>query len=224
MALDRHKGPEFARGDDIVEHSADSTDAKAENQALNVKASRLSEVEQAWGIPVFGNEQRFGQPERRRKDTRPSHGRAVPRKGDVHAGTMKSRMLPTRQTRCIDRCDNRQSVSASGDDSSDRKTAIVAHLWSLAITTSWSVSAVPSRHYGQVGQQVLDTGQLRGTPQDRLLLNPLKFQGPRKGTRVDPGAISKVRLGPADWRAALRSFVGTHENIGACPPIDLDQC
>ena len=47
-------------GQPVVEHDRDAADREGENEAFEVEAGPLREIEKAGRIPVFGDEQGFG--------------------------------------------------------------------------------------------------------------------------------------------------------------------
>ena len=70
-------------GEHVVQHGADAANGETENQALDIKAGALRQVEQAGRVPVFRDKQGFGQAERGGEQAGPAHGAAVGREGGI---------------------------------------------------------------------------------------------------------------------------------------------
>src|SRR6516162_1131135 len=85
MPVSSRYGQERAAGQQVVENRSNAADRKAENNALDVEAAPAREVKEAWRVPVVWDEERLGQAERCRDETRPHHRLAVARKCHIRA-------------------------------------------------------------------------------------------------------------------------------------------
>src|SRR5512146_88901 len=78
-ALLRRKGLQVLASDDVVQNRSDTADAEAEDQALDIEARPLRQVEETGRIPVTRNEERFSQSEGHGQHARPGHDAAMNR-------------------------------------------------------------------------------------------------------------------------------------------------
>src|SRR5262245_38982129 len=85
MPVSGRYGQERAAGQQVVEDRSNAADPEAENNALDVEAAPAREVEEARRVPVVWDEERLGQAERCRHQTRPHHRLAMARKCHVRA-------------------------------------------------------------------------------------------------------------------------------------------
>src|SRR6516164_7366470 len=85
MPVSGRYGQERAARQQVVEDRSNAADRKAENNTLDVEAAPAREIEEARRVPVVWDEERLGQTERCRHQTRPHHRLAMARKCHVRA-------------------------------------------------------------------------------------------------------------------------------------------